>query len=162
MFAQKYIVMSMAIGINAFAGSLRMRRSQWLKIGAGLVVFATLGSVLQAGFFQLPSLSSWTNNPRTLFWGPVIFGTGMLWVALTSTQRLPARTWLLRLIVPVLLGMLFADLLSAATQPFRAASLTSAGAQVVAAKQALDSALFFGVVAGLAAWRINRLAIRAA
>ena len=151
-----------AIGIDAFASSLQIRRSQWLKIGAGLVAFATLGSLLQVGFFQLPNLSSWTNNPRTLFWGPVFFGTSMLWMALTSTRRMPARTWLLHLILPVLLGMLFADLLSAATQPFRAASLTPAGAQVVAAKQALDSALFFGIVAGLAVWRINRMAIQAA
>lgn len=153
-----------AIGVDRYAPTLRVERRQWWRLGVAVLAMGVAGSALQYLVTSSTDSAAWLRNPRTLFWGPVLLGFAASWQSdrdgggAAATRRIP---W--DVVVPVLLTMLAADFLAVLTSPWLAtSSISPVGQRLLEAKDAWNHALFFGLVAAVAAWRLNRNARDAA
>ncbi len=147
-----------AIGIARYAPTLRVPAGQWWRIGTTVIALGALGSVLQYLAVSAIDAGAWLRNPRTLFWGPVLLGFAAVWQShLHNAGRAPGRRVRWSVVAPVLLAMLAADAIIVLTSPWLTGrSITPAGWRLVDAKEAWNHALFFGVVAAVTVWRLNR------
>ncbi len=127
---------SIAIAASAFAGGVL----QNLTGNAAATIADVQGATL-----------------RGAFWGPVVVAAALLWWwREPSARRLPAAD-LAGVLLPVLLAMIAADAVAVATTPFPYVVAEKSDLQrVVNDFSAQHNAIFFGLVAGVATWRINR------
>lgn len=133
---QTVILMCIAIAGAAFGGSLLQHFStEWLQ----------LITSLQGSF------------SRTAFWGPIVLTGALLWWQLESTKVNVSMKEISFVLLPLILAMLGTDAISIMTSFVPYASGKDELQKVMQDKQAQDNAIFFAVMAGVSAWRINRL-----
>lgn len=94
---------------------------------------------------------------RGAFWGPVCLFGAMAWWLAAGPQRTTTAKQFYSVVVPVLLAMLAADLVALLTSYIPYASSKDDLLKAIQDKQAQDTAVFFAVSAGVAAWRVNRV-----
>lgn len=151
------MALGFALGARHFTSARDGPERPWVICSAAFMVSAIVGTLLQEGFHA--AFPGVTDNPRTLLWGALVAGTATAWRAAQSEPAPLPWLALLRLLGWVLLAMFTADLASVLTRPVLTPEvekgLSASTRLVLQEKASLDNALFFGLAAGAAAWRMN-------